>query len=58
MRIRQLGGLNNLLIASVRPRISDILCDVGGEQYGLLEHDRKLVTKVVELVVTQVDAVQ
>jgi hypothetical protein len=44
--------------AIVRPCISDVLRNAGREQHRLLEHDRKLVPKVVELVVTQVDAVQ
>src|SRR5512132_3585696 len=58
MRVGQLGGLDNLLVASPGTRISNVLCYAGGEQHGFLQHDRKLVPKVVELVVTQIDAVQ
>src|SRR5260370_2923826 len=56
--VGELGGSNDLLLASSRPGICNIFCNIRGEQNGLLEHEGKLVPKVVELVVTDIDPVQ
>ncbi len=58
VRVGELGGSNDLLLASSRPGICNIFCNIRGEQNGLLEHEGKLVPKVVELVVTDIDPVQ
>src|SRR5262249_44104162 len=58
MHVGEFGGSNNLLLARPRPGIFHILGNVGGEQYRVLEHDRKLVPKIVELVLTNVDPIQ
>src|SRR5215471_2382605 len=54
MHVGEFGAFDYFLLARPGSGVSDILGNTGGEKYRLLEHDRKLVAKVVELVLTHI----
>ena len=58
VRVRLVGGGDDLAHAGVRPGVADVLRDARGEQRRLLESDGHLAPEVREPVVPQVGAVQ
>ena len=46
MRMRGFGGGHDVVERTVRSTVTDVLCDAGGEEDRLLQHDSKLSPEV------------